>query len=110
MLTYEEIATELVEGGANLLHMLIGPHWVELMPEDETRIDFMDSFRCPLQYAFGDFMRGDMLLHLKGFRSCDYGFACPDAFKNLSDLDLADAYAEVNAKWHELIRERRAES
>lgn len=111
MLAYEKIASEIVESGANVLDVAIGPEWIERMPEDETLIDFMDSFRCPLQYAFGDFLMGDRVLASKGYYSLgEYGFACPTAFKNFNVVDLQDAYAEVNAMWHELIRTRRAES
>lgn len=110
MSNYEEIATELVNNGANVLDVLL-PEWVDNMPEDETRINFMDSFHCPLRYAFSDFLIGDRALARAGYYSIgSYGFAHPSEFNGLTDVEMQKAYAAVDAAWHKLIRERRAES
>lgn len=111
MSNYAEIANELVGSGANILDVVVGDVWLERMPEDETQISFMDSFHCPLRYAFGDFLFGDRALALKGYYSLgSYGFAHPSEFNNLPPDEVTKAYAAVNAAWHELIRTRRAES
>jgi hypothetical protein len=110
MTNYETIATELVENGANVLDVVLGDVWLERMPEDETDINFMDSFRCPLRYAFGDFLFGDRALAQKGYYGISsYGFAHPSEFNNLPDDEMLKAYAAVDAAWHKLIKTRRAD-
>lgn len=110
MIYYEEIATDLVNNGANVLDAVIGLHWIDNMPEDETDINFMDSFRCPLKYAFTDFLIGDRALARAGYYSIgSYGFAHPSEFNNLPGDEVPKAYAAVDAAWHKLIRERRTE-
>lgn len=111
MIDIKNIAAKLVDDGASVLDTIVGLNWIDLMPVDETEINFMDSVRCPLHYAFGGFLKGDRMLEIKGIRNIGaYGFAHPMEFNGLNVDQMLEAYAAVDAAWHTKIRTLRQQS
>lgn len=108
MTDYEMIARNIVESGACVLDV-VKPEWLGMMPEDETRIDFLEPNACPLFWVFGDFLEGDRVLWRNDYRRLGtYGFAYPDEFVHLPASEVPTALRAVNRAWHELIRSRRS--
>ncbi len=109
-MNYEEIAKGLVQNGADVLDAILGLEWIDDMPLDVTVIHFMDSFHCPLRYAFNDFLVGDRALRIKGYYDLgSLGFAHPSEFNNVGVDNIEAAYHAVNAAWWGLIQQRRSE-
>ena len=107
-MNYDEIATGLVENGANVLDAILGGGWIDRMPKDVTVIHFMDSLHCPLRYAFGDFLKGDHVLRTKSHHNLgSLGFAYPAEFNDVGSDNIEAAYHAVNAAWWSLITNRR---
>lgn len=107
-MNYREIAKDLVQNGADVLDAILGLGWIDSMPQNVTVIHFMDSLHCPLRYAFGDFLKGDNVLRIKGYRSLGpLGFAHPSEFNDVGSDNIEAAYDAVNAAWWSLITERR---
>ncbi len=105
----EKLANELVEHGADVL-TVVKPDWLERMPLDLNQLHFMDSERCPLYYAFGDFLTGDRVLREHNYyRLGAYGFAHPEELNNVGPVIMLAGYNAINQAWRKLIEARRGE-
>jgi hypothetical protein len=103
---FELLAEKVVTNGIDALDVL-KPEWLNNMPLDLSKLDFMHVDSCPLYYAYGDFLRGYNAVRDAGYYLNECGFAEPHVQVEYLRGERTMMFDVINAEWRKRIAERR---